>query len=286
MYKYERSKKILRPESYSFDYSRVYDTNRLYVSGGEGRRFSHFEKEKKHLEKPKRNKTYRFAKIEKPQKFKHVEKYQNGAGVFSGLFRFMFACVFLTAFLAAFAIAVSVFDKGDEAWNLKNYDDMIWPVVMQDPKPFDESNPPDKETMLKASLWKLAMNRNNMNESWNEKSQLVLPKSDVESAGKKLFGKEPDFSGLTQKGSGFYKFDDSKNAFLVEPISGTDGFLPHTVNACHEGDDVVLKVGYVSPKNQFNSEMNKVFNNKVEKYAKYRLKKNINTGNFYILSVN
>lgn len=286
MYKYERKKNFLKSEPYLFDYSRVYDTNRLYISSGEGRHFSEPQKVKKHLEKPKLNKVYRFANPPKPCKLKHLEENQNGANVFSGFFRFIFSCVFLTALLIGFAIAVSVFDKGDEAWNLKNYDDVIWPVVMQDPKPFDENSPPDKETMLKASLWELAMNRKNTNESWNDKEHLVLPKSEVESAGEKLFGKEIDFSGLNPNDSDFYKFDDSKNAFLVEPISGTDGFLPHTVNARHEGDDVVLKVGYVSPKNQFSSEMNKVFNNRVEKYAKYRLKKNSNTGDFYILSVN
>ena len=44
-------------------------------------------------------------------------------------------------------------------------------------------------------------------------------------------------------------------------------------------------MGYVSPKNQFNSEMNKIEKDKFEKFAKYKLKKNAETGNFYISAV-
>ncbi len=277
MYKYERRKKPFKSESYSCDYTGVYDTERLYCGKD--------EKGKRHLERPGRSKPQRYCEIKKANNFYHFWKEQKNSNIFSGLFRFIFACAVLTTFLIAFAIAVSVFDKGDEACSLKNYDDIIWPVVMQDPQPFDENRPPDKEIMLKASLWELAMNRKNVSDSWNEEQKLVLLKSDVESAGEKLFGKEVDFSGSNRINSNFYKFDDSKNSFVVEPVSGTEGFLPHTVNACHEGGDVVLKVGYISPKNQFNGEMNKIFDNRVEKYAKYRLKKNMNTGDFYVSSV-
>lgn len=286
MYKYERKKIFLKSEPYSCDYRPVYGGENPYcaeVKGG--RRFTALDKRKKHLEKLKGDNLHRFSKTPKTDGYLEADKKKNNMHVFSGLFRFIFACVVLTAFLIAFAIAVSVLDKGEEALGFKNYDDIIWPVVMQDPQPFDETSPPDKEIMLKASLWELAMERKNMSDAWNEEQQLVLPKNDVESAGEKLFGKEQDFGGLDCNNSDFYKFDNSKNTFIVEPISGTDGFLPHTINACYEGDDVVLKVGYVSPKNQFNSKMNSIFENKIEKYAKYRLKKNLNTGNFYVLSV-
>ncbi len=285
MYKYERRKNFFESKPYSFDYSQIYDSNRSYSKTGEERRFFPLEKGGQHLEKPNRGKARRFSESKKTENFCYLEKKHSNANIFTGLLRFTVACIILTAFLLTFAIAVSIFDKGDEAWSLKKYDDIIWPVVMQDPHPFDENRPLDRETMLRACLWELAMNRKDMSNAWNEEQQLVLPKSEVESAGKKLFGKEVDFSGLDCSDPCFYKFDDTKNEFLVEPVSGTNGFLPHTVNACHEGNDVILKVGYVSPKNQFNSEMNKVFENKVEKYAKYRLKKDTNTGDFYILSV-
>jgi hypothetical protein len=286
MYKYEKRKDCFKSEPYLFDYSCVYGTKRHCCDNDSGRHFLNSLKKKKHLEKPKQFDAFKLSDVKSSSDAEYSPRSQGGGKKISGLFRFMAASVTLTAFLIVFAIAMSVFDKGDEAWNLKNYDDMIWPVVMQDPKPFDENCPPDNETMLKASLWELAMDRKNSNNSWNSEQQLVISKSDVESAGKKLFGKETNFSGINPEGSDFYKFDDSRNAFLVEPISGTDGFLPHTVTAKHEGDDVILKVGYVSPKNQFSSSMDSVYNNRVEKYAKYRLKKNANTGNFYVLSVN
>ncbi len=266
------------------NYDDIHDVNCNAFADTSEKYFYNLEKRKMHLEKPANKKAARFYKKEKSSiNFSHEKT--RSKKFFSKIFRFMFACTFLLVFLVAFSVAMSFFDKDKEVLSFKNYDEIIWPIVMQNPRPFDENHPPDNETMIKASIWDLAMSHKNISNAWNEDNLLVLPESEVKTAGKKLFGKELNLSRLKEKNFEFYKFDSEKNEFLIEPISGTEGFLPHTVNAHRDGEDIVLKVGYVAPKNQFSKSMNKVFENKVEKFAKYRLKKNIDTGEFYVSSV-
>ena len=76
-----------------------------------------------------------------------------------------------------------------------------------------------------------------------------------------------------------------KNDFLVSAISGTDNFVPHTVNFCKKGSEIILKVGYVVPANGFNSGMTLLSEDKIEKYMQYHLKKNKSTGKYFISAV-
>ncbi len=201
------------------------------------------------------------------------------------IFRFAFACLILTAFLVMFALSSGFFDKTDEYRDFKSYDNFIWPVVMQDPSPFNEKTPPDIKTVTEASLWDCAM-RNKFDESkFDDDGMLVLSYDEVERTAKKLFGDGIYLNGLKDMSGSFYKYNPFKREFTIAPVSGVNGYVPHTVKALRHNDEVFLNVGYVSPKDQFNSEMNKVNPNKVEKFARYKLTKSSETGNFYISAV-
>ena len=201
------------------------------------------------------------------------------------IFRFAFACLILTSFLVMFALGSDFFDKTDESQNFKNYDNFIWPVVMQDPSPFNEKTPPDIKTVTEASLWDSAM-RNKFDKSkFDNDGMLVLSYDEVEHTAKKLFGDSICLNNLQNINGSFYKYNPFKREFTIAPVSGVNGYVPHTVKALKHNDEIFLNVGYVSPKNQFNSDMNKVNSNKVEKFAKYKLTKNSETGNFYISAV-
>ena len=78
---------------------------------------------------------------------------------------------------------------------------------------------------------------------------------------------------------------EERIAYKHNSFSGVNEYVPHTVKALRHNDEVFLNVGYISPKDQFNSEMNKVNPNKVEKFARYKLTKSSETGNFYISAV-
>mgnify|MGYP000095759258 FL=1 len=226
-------------------------------------------------------------KIFKP-KAKHYRKENKScceSRRFFKFFRFVFACVILTAFLVMFAWGESFFERNEKLQDFTCYDDFIWPVVMQDPLPFDEKTPPESLAVIRASIWNCATDNKNNENKFDENGMLVLSEDEVENNAKKLFGENISLGNRENFNGSFYKYIPSKKEFIVAPISGTDGYLPHTLKAFERNGDVFLNVGYVSPKNQFNSEMNKIEKDKFEKFAKYKLKKNAETGNFYISAV-
>lgn len=200
--------------------------------------------------------------------------------------RFVFACVVLTAFLVMFAWGESFFERNEQLKDFTCYDNFIWPVVMQDPLPFDEKTPPESSAVISASIWNCAMDNKNNENKFDENGMLVLSEDEVEDNAKKLFGENTSLGNKEYFNGSFYKYSPSKKEFTVAPISGTEGYLPHTLKAFERNGDVFLNVGYVSPKNQFNPEMSKIEKDKFEKFAKYKLKKNTETGNFYISAVN
>lgn len=206
-------------------------------------------------------------------------------GLFFKVLRFICACMILTAFLIIFALGEGFFDKSDEIQDFNYYDSFIWPVVMQNPSPFDEKNPPECSVIIGASIWNCAMDNKFNKDKFNEEGMLVLSENEVRSNAEKLFGENISFKSCDCFSGSFYKYNPTKKEFIVVPKSGTSGYLPHTVRAFKKNGDIFLKVGYVLPQNQFNCEMNKVEKNKVEKFARYKLKKSVQTGNLYISSV-
>ncbi len=221
-------------------------------------------------------------------KGKHFKKQpKKHSGFLKKFFKIgMFICM-LAVFITVFSLGTDIGEnKKDDLWSYNSYDDFIWPIVMQDPKPFSEKIPPDEEIMLKASLWDVAMNNSKNNIfNYSEDGLLILSEDDIQKSNKKLFGRFLNMNNIQFSPHAFYSFDVDKREFLIEAISGTDGFLPHTVDAFKEKNNIVLKVGYVSPKNQFNSTMDKIIENKIEKIQTYKLKKDKETGDFYVSAV-
>lgn len=238
-------------------------------------------------------KNRKFLKILKEKLFykfvsKHCcdkEKYLNGWRMFFKAFRFAFACVVLTAFLIILVLGANFFEQNEDLQDFRYYDNIIWPVVMQDPLPFSEKSPPDFNVIINASIWSAAMENKFNRDKFNEDGMLVLSRKEVQDAAKKLFGENIVFPNFECCNGYFYKYNSSKKEFTVAAVSGVGGYIPHTVKAFQRNNDIFLNVGYISPKNQFNSEMNKVDKCKIEKFARYKLKKNTSTGEFYVSEV-
>ncbi len=217
----------------------------------------------------------------KPKRYRN----ENNKTSFIKAFRFAFVCALLTIFVATFSATISLMDKNDTDYKFKDYDDLIWPIVMQNPLPFNEVSPPSNETMLRASLWDLTMKSQCEIDKWSENDGLVLSEDEVKASVKRLFNKEIEFCNFENSENYFYTFDREKKEFLVYATSCDNGFLPHTIDVSHNNGNIILNVGYVSPKNQFSSTMDKIFENKIEKFAKYTLAKNSDTGELYIAAV-
>ena len=252
MYKYERKDKCISP--YSVNYKALYGNQNPVVDIS-----SDEKKGKRFLGSSKNNKNQ------------------------TRIFKLFLISLFLAAFSIAFVMAVGFFSCRDDAVNLKKFDNIILPVVMQNPEPFNEKNPPSSQTVINSAVWDAAMN--NQEVISDELGRVILSKEEVNKSANRLFNLDIDFDKIENSRDNFYIFRHEKNDFLVSAISGTDNFVPHTVNFCKKGSEIILKVGYVIPANGFNSNMTLLSENKIETYMQYHLKKNKGTGKYFISAV-
>lgn len=213
---------------------------------------------------------------------KEKSKKKNKFFKFFGVFLVLATAI---SFWAAFSLKLGLLDFDRKIESFESYDNLIWPVVMQDPPCFDEKNPLDEKIKIKSALWDTAMNSKDKNLDYDEDDMIIFPANEVQKSYERLFGEEINYNVLDVIKDPFYKFNKAKNEFSVKVMSGTDMFLPHTVDAFWENNNLILKVGYVVPQDQFDENMNKYEVAKPEKYANYKLKKNKKTGDFYVCSV-
>lgn len=259
MYKYERKNKIISP--YTVNYRALYGMK----SGADD------------LSNSK-------SKIFKAINGKHhAKRTRKNLIKVNHVFRFLWVCVFLAMSSVFLVFAINFFEKFENSKKLKSYDNFILPVVMQNPGFFDEVNPPDEQMVLNAAIWDCAMN--NKEAVYSEKDgRLILSEYDINNSVEKLFGHYINTDNAKYKKSGLYTFEKDENCYLIEAVSGTDNFAPRTLGCYNEGKDIVLNVGYICPKDNFDKNMNFLSEGKIEKQATFRLKKGVNN-NYYIAAV-
>ncbi|MDO4199147.1 MAG: hypothetical protein Q4D57_00060 [Clostridia bacterium] len=199
--------------------------------------------------------------------------------------KFLLICLILMASIVAISIALSVAEKGDNALGLSDYDNFIWPVVMQNPESFNENSPAEVDTMVSAAVWKASAEKKDDKSKTNDEGQLVLSFDEVREACESLFDRTFDKKDLTDVNEDYFKFDENKNCFFVESVSGVDNYIPHTVNAYRKDDDIILKVGYVLPSDSFEPDMSGILENNISKYKIYHLKTDKTTGKKYVSAV-
>lgn len=199
--------------------------------------------------------------------------------------KFLLVCLILTASIVAISIALSTAERGDNALGLSDYDNFIWPVVMQNPENFDETSPAEVDTMVSAAVWKASAEKKDEKSKMNNDGQLVLSFDEVRDACESLFDRAFEKNDLIGIDEDFFKFDENKNCFFVESVSGVDNYVPHTVNAYRKGDDIILKVGYIMPSDRFEPDMSGIRENNISKYKIYHLKTDETTGRKYVSAV-
>lgn len=238
--------------------------------------------------KSKKKRTFRdffdFCLLPKGKHFIKKEKVnkKNKFFKFFGVFLILAAGI---SFWAVFSLKLGFFEGNGKIESYENYDNLIWPIVMQDPPCFDEKNPLDEKIKIKSAIWDTSMNLKGQNLDYDDDDMIIFPAKEVEKSYEKLFGERINYNFLDSIKDSFYKFNKQKKEFSVRVMSGTDQFWPHTVDAFWEKNNLILKVGYVVPQDQFDENMNPVSKVKTEKFANYKLRKNKKTGKLYVCSV-
>ncbi len=218
------------------------------------------------MEQSKRNRSARPAE---ELKF-HKNKYAAPVG---GVF-ILLALIGLIA-LGAFCVQFtrSILDNSGEK---EMFEDIITPVLMFDPVPFEKVSDTDPVFLLQSSLWSTMLGEKRDSYKFDALGRLIVPASDVDVTCARLFG--PDVKLQHQTFGDYevtYVYDDSTKTYYAPVNLQANQYMPSVERVVKKGDVFTLTVGYIPPANAWTQSKNGESNEPVPvKEMIYELVKN------------
>lgn len=186
----------------------------------------------------------------------------------------------------AVSIGQAIFRGLNNDSKLREYDNFLTPVVMQDPAPFETIDSADPDMVMTASLWyAILQNGAESYTSYDAEGRSLVPLGDVTAACQELFGPDCVLQPANPKQETFFTFDNTDNQFHVAPYSSQSSYTPYTESERRSGDSVLLRVGYLSPADEYFSDETGNTAPSPAKYMEYELKTNPDTGKQYISAI-
>lgn len=170
---------------------------------------------------------------------------------------------------------------------LREYDTFLTPVVMQDPAPFESIEEADEDFILNASLWKTITANNGTNYTeYDEAGRALVPLGDVVDACRELFGPDCQLQPKTPAEETFFEYDSVQNEFHVALYSSDSSYTPYTESENKNGGKVYLRVGYVSPSDEWRNQTSSTIEGPTPtKYMEYELTMDSSTQQYYISAI-
>jgi len=190
-------------------------------------------------------------------------------------------------------LAVLVFTVGltkdfiDNKAQKTEFEEMIRPVMMFDPVPFEQPGDLEPVTLLQASMWSALLGEKRGNYQYDEMKMLVVPASDLEVNAVALFGPE---TTLKHQTFGNYDttfvFDKETNTYRVPTVAQTGTYTPRIDKITQQGSELMLMVGYIPPETLWTAEQaqRKDGEAQPDKHMIYVLEKN-DKGDYYISAI-
>lgn len=170
---------------------------------------------------------------------------------------------------------------------LRAYDTFLTPVVMQDPAPFESIEEANEDFILNASLWKTITANNGTNYTeYDEAGRALVPLGDVVDACRALFGPDCQLQPKTPAEETFFEYDSVQNEFHVALYSSDSSYTPYTESERRSGGKVYLRVGYVSPSDEWRNQTSSTLEGPTPtKYMEYELTQDPSTQEYYISAI-
>ncbi len=139
----------------------------------------------------------------------------------------------------------------DNSAEKAEYEEMLKPVVMFDPDPFDDLTQADVSQLLNSAVWALLMSDEGADKypySEGETFGIVVPQEDIEGYFISLFGTEIDIASL-HSSIDMSEYEISYDAALksyILPITGVESaYTPKVYDIEKQGSSKILSVGYI-----------------------------------------
>ena len=133
----------------------------------------------------------------------------------------------------------------------KQYEQMLKPVVMFDPDPFDDLTQADVSQLLNSAVWALLMSEDGAEKypySEGETFGIIVPQADIEKYFVNLFGTEIDIASMhsTIDMSDYDITYDAALKSYILPITGVESaYTPKVYGIEEQGSSLILSVGYI-----------------------------------------
>ncbi len=150
--------------------------------------------------------------------------------------------------------ADSIKKMTDDSADKLKYEQMLEPVVMFDPDPFDDLNQADVSQLLNSAVWALLMSDEGTEKypySEGDVFGIVVPQEDIEKYFVSLFGTEIDIASMhaTIDMSAYDITYDAALKSYILPITGVESaYTPKVYEIDEKGSSVILSVGYIGSK--------------------------------------
>ena len=177
----------------------------------------------------------------------------------------------------------------DNTADKKKYAEMLTPVVMFDPDPFDDLTQADVSQLLNSAVWALLMSEDGADKypySEGENFGIVVPQADIEKFFVSLFGTEIDIASM-HSSIDMSEYDITYDAALksyILPITGVESaYTPKVYDIDKQGSSLVLTVGYIGNKAWGQIDDGEYSAPEPDKYMKITLRER--SGGMYVSSI-
>lgn len=185
--------------------------------------------------------------------------------------------------------ADTVQNFSDKTAEKKEYEEMLTPVVMFDPDPFDDLTQADVSQLLNSAVWALLMSDEGADKypySEGETFGILVPQEDIEQYFVSLFGTEIDLASL-HSSIDMSEYEITYDAALksyILPITGVESaYTPKVYEIEKQGSSVILSVGYIGNLAWVQIEDGEYTAPEPDKYMKITLRER--SGGMYISSI-
>lgn len=176
------------------------------------------------------------------QQLKKKRKRRYAAPV-GGLFIGLAVLGVITVVYACFRLTAAVLDNSSEKLMFEN---IVRPVVMFDPAPFEKATDISMDNLLTYSMWSALMGEKRDTYQFGENGELIIPASDLDVVAAKLFGQEVK---LTHYSFGdyemFYFYDEPNQVYNVPVNVLLNVYTPEVETITKNGDLYEISVGYL-----------------------------------------
>ena len=183
----------------------------------------------------------------------------------------------------------SIKNLTDNTADKKKYAEMLTPVVMFDPDPFDDLTQADVSQLLNSAVWALLMSEDGADKypySEGENFGIVVPQADIEKFFVSLFGTEIDIASM-HSSIDMSEYDITYDAALksyILPITGVESaYTPKIYDIDKQGSSLVLTVGYIGNKAWVQIDDGEYSAPEPDKYMKITLRER--SGGMYVSSI-